>query len=166
MGFLFFISLLIFLSTFHVPFKIFSSSLNKIQTLRPQCSGPFHEEIVSSTQPPTTDSWLLSISQILSGQYHIWHTYILVMSKKQSRKNYWMMEIINKGLSLSKWEAENTSNNIPKFIRPICLQNFEISLKKASLRVRSPCTQPRRLLVRENCISFPAFRGWNFSSFL
>ena len=166
MGFLFFISLLIFLSTFHVPFKIFSSSLNKIQTLRPQCSGPFHEEIVSSAQPPTTDSWWLFPKFSLANIIFDIHTFWLgLKSKVFCRKNYWMMEIINKGLSLSKWEAENTSNNIPKFIQPSA-QNFEISLKKASLRVRSPCTQPRRLLVWENCISFPAFRGWNFSSFL
>ena len=169
MGFLFFISLLIFFFLFFMSclktFRVLWTNSNSVSTV--QWPIPWRDCIIYSG---TDYGLLMAISQILFGQYHIWDIFWLGLKTKVfCGKNNWMMEIMNKGLTVPKWGLIVVRPKIPQIPQNLfgqSAQKFEISLKKDSSGVRSPCTQPRRLLLWENCISFPAFRGWNFSSFL
>ena len=101
-----------------------------------------------SNQPrrtQTTDAWWLFPPNLFC-QYHIWDIFGLgLKSKVTCGKNKWMMEIMDKGLTVSKMGAhaliENTPNttpNLSRLIFPICPKVWEIVEKKELLGVRSP----------------------------
>ena len=88
---------------------------------------------------------LMAISQILTydiifGIYYIFG--LVLKSNFFCRKKNWLMKIMNKGLTVPKRIVQSKIPQIPQnlFVRFSQLsQTFEISLKKASSGVCSPC---------------------------
>ena len=133
MGFLFFISLLIFFFLFFMSclktFRVLWTNSNSVSTV--QWPIPWRDCIIYSG---TDYGLLMAISQILFGQYHIWDIFWLGLKtkvflwKKQLNDGNHEQGTHSAKMGADSSSAENTPNT-PKFIRPICPKVWDIVKK-------------------------------------